>query len=318
MSFNIPHEFIAGTKAKAQEVNENFSAIADGIDQIYADILTEKNELNHSISVLDDKIDVTDNKIETFLGDFSECTHFCINRAKLDVSGNPAVLSNNSNVISFDVDNDNPLYATTCEGNYFSLSSIDDITLPTLTDGTYTVYIDSEGTTYYHSSSPTLVNKLPDLPSLNQICILSKQEPLAVYEYNGEDWEITKKVPVGQFTSTSGTISNVLTYKYNQNGYNININSYTQDFSEAGWCKLPNNFILQWGKYSFSANEVINFPIAFPNACLSITAGDNYSNLGASAHVNIAPISKSQFQIASGLYQSGAMAGTAHVIAIGY
>lgn len=43
---------------------------------------------------------------------------------------------------------------------------------------------------------------------------------------------------------------------------------FTQNLSGNGWCKLPNGLIMQWG----TANGGwVNFPIAFPNTCFSVT-----------------------------------------------
>ncbi|WP_228550028.1 phage tail-collar fiber domain-containing protein [Rodentibacter haemolyticus] len=54
-----------------------------------------------------------------------------------------------------------------------------------------------------------------------------------------------------------------------KNGKVALLEDFTQSFSGTnGWCKLPNGLILQWGK---SNGGWVNFPIAFPNACFSVT-----------------------------------------------
>lgn len=55
------------------------------------------------------------------------------------------------------------------------------------------------------------------------------------------------------------------------------LSQFTKLFSANGYQKLPNGFILQWGKASFGASDgytgqrqsTITFPVSFPNACLN-------------------------------------------------
>ena len=43
-------------------------------------------------------------------------------------------------------------------------------------------------------------------------------------------------------------------------------------FNENGWCKLPNGLIFQWGKIVYIGTH--NFPIEFPNKCLTLVVGN--------------------------------------------
>ena len=50
----VPHDFQAGTPARAAEVNENFTAVEMGIDQNASDIAVNTNDLaNHDLSIQD-------------------------------------------------------------------------------------------------------------------------------------------------------------------------------------------------------------------------------------------------------------------------
>lgn len=58
----------------------------------------------------------------------------------------------------------------------------------------------------------------------------------------------------------------------------------SQFLAEDGYQKLPSGLITQWGKASGVHDDVINFPIPFPNAAFSITCTENESDkiIGAS------------------------------------
>jgi len=44
---------------------------------------------------------------------------------------------------------------------------------------------------------------------------------------------------------------------------------------QNGYCKMANGLIIQWGKVPSGDIQEVTFPIAFPNACLSITGAKN-------------------------------------------
>jgi hypothetical protein len=49
-------------------------------------------------------------------------------------------------------------------------------------------------------------------------------------------------------------------------------------FNSNGYQKLPSGLIIQWGKFTSTVSNsstAVTFPIAFPNACLSVTGGTN-------------------------------------------
>ncbi|WP_065236483.1 phage tail protein [Gallibacterium genomosp. 3] len=50
--------------------------------------------------------------------------------------------------------------------------------------------------------------------------------------------------------------------------------SFTQTFTESGWCKLPNGLIIQWGKFKagwdYTTQRRVSFPITFPHSVFFI------------------------------------------------
>lgn len=95
MPFNTPNIFIGGTKAKAVEVNENFSAI--------------KDELNKQASTITEVRDIAKDTNDFIKGDLkdelvdivkSSRTRFCVNNGPLDSLGNANLLTYSGNIIT--------------------------------------------------------------------------------------------------------------------------------------------------------------------------------------------------------------------------
>ncbi|HHF4899494.1 TPA: phage tail protein [Haemophilus influenzae] len=63
---------------------------------------------------------------------------------------------------------------------------------------------------------------------------------------------------------------------FNQSVREIVTQSITQNLAETGWCKLPNEMILQWGLavlnsgYGRTTDTYITFPIRFPASCFNV------------------------------------------------
>lgn len=50
--------------------------------------------------------------------------------------------------------------------------------------------------------------------------------------------------------------------------------------SANGYTKLPNGFLLQWGEYYGSTNN-ISYPVAFPTSCISVIFDPEINNIGS-------------------------------------
>ena len=112
--------------------------------------------------------------------------------------------------------------------------------------------------------------------------------------------------------ATSAEVAN----RSNVNAY-INPANVGQTFSASlstnGWCRLPNGLIMQWGVFQYTSGVLsVNFPEAFPNACLSfgVFPGKNTTNAIEIFQYNT--FSRTGF---TGVAES---ASTYHYFAIGY
>ena len=82
---------------------------------------------------------------------------------------------------------------------------------------------------------------------------------------------------VSSFNGRTGAISLTATDVVNALGYTpVAPTDFSASLSPSGYQRLPNGFLIQWGIATSSGtsalNGVVTFPIAFPNACLNLSA----------------------------------------------
>jgi len=149
-------------------------------------------------------------------------------------------------------------------------------TLTDLTTGTKYLYF-SNGTMEAYSQPFYKQNTTPSSPLTGMVWEDTIIEPLVQKKYNGSTWDVYNGVYIGTATTNGTAITAVSNVPYNQNGYNLNINSFTQSLASNGWTKLPNGLLLQWGICNRSVGGTYNaFPITFPVACKGVYATPKY------------------------------------------
>jgi hypothetical protein len=93
---------------------------------------------------------------------------------------------------------------------------------------------------------------------------------------------------VGTVTLNASDVTTALGYTpYNSTnpaGY-LTSSSFPYNWAASGYQYLPNGFLMQWG-YAYGPNTTLAtnyFPIAFPNACLSLALTARSSQTGPTA-----------------------------------
>ena len=112
------------------------------------------------------------------------------------------------------------LTATTANNISFTLSQPFGADLTGYPDGVYNVFIGADGVSDVYNNVIYRQTTQPE-GELNDVWFKTL-EPTHAYRYNGSMWVGYDKVPVGQATVTDGNITDVLTFDFNQNGYNVN------------------------------------------------------------------------------------------------
>lgn len=262
-------EFIPGTKAKAQEVNANFTAIKTALSEKaamsgdsaqkfnVADATADTNAVNKK--QLDDLFDGLNLEIS------KTGTKFCVKSGNA-TNGKGDLFSYSVLQITPKIGGTYPnLVISDYEGTQSTISSASSISMSGKPDGTYNIFITPAGviytlknTIYRQQARPTMTD--------GDIWLDTSKVPLNCVKYDGTSDNKFVDVPLGKVTIASSLVTSIETFPYNQNCYEININSFTQNLANSGWSKLPNGLILQWGIFTNQSSTSVTFPAAFPAA----------------------------------------------------
>ncbi len=184
------------------------------------------------------------------------------------------------------------------------ISEISDLTISNLISKTLNIYIGVDGITEVFASSFTKGIALPSSPTVNQIHYLTATESCIAKKYNGSSWDDYGKIPVGYVkTNSGGAISEIGTFAYNQNSYNINVNSYKkwQAVDNYSWYRIsPDGYIEQGGYLVAGSSPTpfsVNYPIAFVSGIRSVGVVSDTIYGGAQANIVANPNSLSSLSI---------------------
>jgi hypothetical protein len=229
-------EFVPGTKAKAEDVNLNFSTLKDAINiKAYTNGDSTQNfEVASAITStqairkeqLDTEVKTLNAKIEGI------STRFCIKSGKT-TSGKGDLLNFSGTSVTIAAGGINPdLIASNYKGEITTISSDITIDMTGSSDGTYNIFTKTDGTAYKLANT---IYKQPTRPTMvtGDIWLDTSVEPLNAIKYNGTlDDEFTD-VPVGSITIASSTITEAKTFDFNQNSYDVNYQ--TQGYRFPNW-----------------------------------------------------------------------------------
>lgn len=218
--------FVPGTKAKADEVNANFTALKNAVNQkaslsgdssqVFSVANASKNEHAVNKSQLDDLSDYLSEKFN------KSDTKFCVK------SGN--VSNGNGNLFSYSVLRLTPLIAGTYDnlvisdytGKQTTISSMPNtLDLTGNSDGTYNIFITPTGTLYILNNK---IYKQAARPSMvvNDIWLNTSTEPFKCIKYSGSSDIEFLDVALGKVTIKNSAITSVETFPFNQNDYKVN------------------------------------------------------------------------------------------------
>lgn len=202
MAFKIPYTFIPGTKAKANEVNSNFTSVADFLTEVNTNLITTTNDLNTTKTNLSDTQKLFQERR----------TKYCVNNS------HGTLITTSGTTIYFN----SSFEMTTHKGITVTINALAPISCGTLSDGTYNIFVGTNSELEYFSNTIYRQNTEPSTKNINDLWMNLSTEPLFVGKWDGTAWVEYVKVPVGSFTITSGAISATKIFPFNQNGYNLN------------------------------------------------------------------------------------------------
>lgn len=236
--------FEPGTKAKAQEVNANFTTLKTAIQTkapsegspIQTFSVADATATTHAINKkqLDDlSKDLTTQINRTY-------PRFCVHKGNT-TDGQADLFIYSGLTITPKIGG---TYANLIISDYTGLqttiSSASTLILSSMTDGTYNIFITADGTLsalkntiYRQATTPTM--------SVDDIWLDISKEPLSCVKRQSSGNVEFLGVPVGQVVIASGAISSVTTFKFNKNGYNAANDKVSVDadnFSATGKTKI--------------------------------------------------------------------------------
>lgn len=291
-------EFIPGTKAKAQEVNANFSALKDAISTKAS--ITGDSTQNFSVKDATLESHAT-NKGQ--LDDLSEelvskinkmTTKFCVK------SGHTT--NGEGDLFSYDVLRITPkiggtygnLVISDYTGLHTTISSASEFSMTGKPDGTYNIFIKPDGALYTLANTIFRQRKRPTMTD-GDVWFNTGQEPFSCIKYDGTNDNEFLDVPLGRVTISGGAITSLTTLPFNQNGYDVNIYTfsikkfdYTSPVSKSAGVT-----------YTAESNGLLFIRHANVNDTITVTIDGYYYVLGwstsqGSSSSNFIPVTKGQ------------------------
>lgn len=250
MPIEIPYTFIAGTKAKASEVNANFEAMKNFVDTLEVN----SAELEADITLLQTgKADLNGSTSEIFRMADAVGQYDGVNLRTLN-----KLTSNSKAVINgFRVSKQSNTAVNATAGSCYDSNLAELIQSPTSltknqagmsSNAKYYVYVTADRESGECQLVISLSNATPDLPS---------------------GYELYRRLATIT-TDSDGYISQVDNDTYED---------YNQGWGQNGWCMFPNGLIIQWGSTTLTGTneeKTISLPRAFPAHFYSVVGSSQY------------------------------------------
>lgn len=245
MVWEIPYTFIAGTKAKANEVNGNFTSIKQFVDQLESNLATAELDINNLET---NKADINGSQNEVFQVADAENNKDAVNletlRAQtansLDaIRGFIPFMSNATTISCTAGDCWDSTYKQMISSS--TALSLQDTALAANT--TYYIYVCYDKETSSCKLAFSTNSNTPTLP--------------AGYDYFRK---------VGSFTTNSSGHIDIVSP--------LGTIQFPSRLTSNGYTKLPNGLTFQWGAYTgpwtdWEQTVIITFPIAFTYGCFA-------------------------------------------------
>lgn len=223
--------FVPGTKAKADEVNANFSTLRDAInekasmdgDNTQAFAVADGTQNAHAVN----KGQLNDLSDELIAKINKTGTKFCVKSGNLTAGKGDLFHYNLLDVTTLIGGTYGNLTIVDYEGTQTTITSANSLSLTGISNGEYNIFINKDGelyilnnTIYRQSSRPTMV--------VNDVWLNTSAEPFKCIKYAGSSDVNFFDVPLGKVTINNNAITAIETFTFNQNGYNITSQSTIQ------------------------------------------------------------------------------------------
>lgn len=220
--------FVPGTKAKADEVNSNFSILKNAIiskadkegNQLQpffvGDAVDDLHAMNKGqVKVMQDELDKKIQKMSSF---------FCVKSGNI-TDGNADLFGFSELTLTLKAGGIYPnLVCSNYEGVTYTIDSSSDLSLVGKANGVYNIFVNSEGVLYVKNNTIYVQKSVPQMLE-EDIWLDTSVEPIVCKKYLNQEYVDFYDVPLGRVYIENAAISKVETFSYNQNGYALNMNS---------------------------------------------------------------------------------------------
>ncbi len=226
--FVVPNIFIAGTKAKAQEVNENFASIQDELEK-KASKEGNENQTFYVANAIEDcqaiSMGQTQNLIEKVKTetlakiDIDKLSLFA-NSGNVNEDGIADLISFSGAELTFLVGNNYENLKGNIQGENVEISEIGNFNLSGFADGMYNIFIDKNGIIDILSNNVYIQPKQPTMV-MNDIWVNTSIVPCSIKQFNGTDCVNFEKLFIGKVKIANSQIESVSTCAYSSSDVTI-------------------------------------------------------------------------------------------------
>lgn len=264
MTFQIPFTFIPGTKAKATEVNSNFSKIIEYLTELKDSIL----ETADDFSSLSDSL-----------------TQLSSLRTRYSV---------NSSVSTLMTKNDTTVYfsssfeITDLAGNTIIISGLPSKNLASYSNGTYNIFVDVDKNIDVLSGKIYKQSDEPSSPQEGDVWVDTSVEPLSVKKYTSGAFTSYTKVPIGSVVVESSIIKTLTIFPFNQNGYNVNTNT---ELEAANFSIEARSDIAHFSAIDYASAEAKDWGVTYQAAYDGYIFARGYLSNNQAFQIDVGPTS---------------------------
>lgn len=290
--FVVPNIFVAGTKAKAQEVNENFASIQNELEK-KALKEGDENQTFYVANAIEDNQAITKSQTQSLINNIKNETVSQIGIDKLslfaksgntDEDGNADLINSSGLQLSFLVGNDYPNLKGNIQDEEVEIKEIEPYNLNGFADGTYNLFVDKKGKISALANNIYIQPQKPNM-ILNDIWVNTSITPNTIKIYDGTNIINFEKLLIGEIKIENSQISSIKTKAYKSEEVSVVNQIKTSKVLEtyingnSGYRLWSDKWLENWGSFAIYDHNV-TFLKSFRDTNYYVSAGIGIANVG--------------------------------------
>lgn len=317
--FIVPNIFVAGTKAKAQEVNENFASIQEELEKkalkegretqtFYVANATEEGQ---AVSKGQMQSFVIETNSTTLAKAFADKLSIFATNGNINEEGNADLIIFSDLELTFLVGNNYLPLKGNIQGENIEITEIENFSLSGFADGTYNIFVDKNGEISALANNIYIQPKEPSL-ILNDIWVDTSSIPDKILQFNGSNKVNFDKLFIGIVVIENSQITSITTVPYNSKevtivNQNHNAQIVETYVSEHSWYRVwSDGFVEQGGiVLNMGVNSYRDITLLKPykDTNYSVIGSFRWGTTGSWGNtMGVYPVSNSVIRIVQGWY----------------